>query len=1058
MNTYAPRSGNPNVRRARAQGVLPAPSEPQPAFYPHSHPPSGHNPAAGPSSGPSGPPDFQQQTHPHHPATSSFTPPGASWTQQSPFMVPASHQQQQHQQQQHPAAHQPPDQNLHHQQYPPDSQMHQHQSQSGHHSFPSEAGAPPYDSEDGHPGAASGHRGSGQGGWLDALSAMRAGRTMSVSTDSMSTHTNGTDPSHAPAEYGSSSSLGHGSGHSGSYAQGMQPHQGSQQAGFVPPVRTDSPASFIHADSSQHVPVTSSSNTSLYHAAPSAPPLHPDHQPYRRRTSGIITDLDRNQLRYEREDAERTPTADPGASHQSLRGGPPLHNGDGTTHDSAPISALLRGRHAADASNRNNSYPTGMAAFQNTSSTGNNTGQPGGVGANQSFQKSASVGTFDLSSFGGSPSGTSFAGSASISRPTLSASTSAKLRNLPSLNTSDTIRTPSGSGATGMAAGLPTALRSTTAIFNSLNTADISRWLEEPVIASPLYRMGPSFAFEGGSNDFSDAGTGLMGLDTQSMMGMMGMSMGISGGDLAATQAPGNSSNVPAEMETGQTTKDTTGQVAESGVSESQSFGDTKMNGTTSNSFEGPSGQDSNTVQQTNIVQPENSSERPVINALQWWSVTQASSSLPQAFIEDLARSCASHFLSYPALLVLADPTAPVPPFMHRAWLAFLRPHTPRALAVARVLLAGHHVRLPTSEDVVWSQISGEMAGLVHTAGAELLAHAESQAGGLPAAVLGEGPKASAENGVPMASPDDTRACMAFASASALWFYLVLTILSDEPASGRHVSLELLNAALCVLSDLCKVLTRRVQELDRIEKARQEREGPELHRNESMADKQARLYRFGYTETLRRTALACYALLVLQRFREGAVELQARLGISAEMILDLALPAPASVFEAGGSPQWERAGDNVWELLKGKRNEDARRSDSNSNLDTNRGESTADSGTHTGAATASSTPGPGHSHPNKGSNQSSGSYAREAFGGPGAGPTSRYTLRDVLDARAKGAPGRGMCERMAAYIEYADGFTHVCLAAALALDGDLTTGVVASGAGDSGEGRDVDMS
>ncbi|KAE8218462.1 hypothetical protein CF319_g7671 [Tilletia indica] len=1120
--TYAPRSGNPNVRRARAQGILSITSEPasqsgssSPALPPLSH--FAH-----------GAPHQHQHQHPHHhhhpqhqldhiqsqpfyphpPSTSSGSMPSLAqefvpttshsvppWPAQSPYMIPASHQQ--------PNIHH---HHHHHQPHPHHLQAggpphHHHQPQHPHQHFRHESigGASGYESEensiapyvgpnDGTAAAPSNN------GWLDALSHIRAHRTMSVSTtDSIHTSsTHGTtDAPQPPPEFGSSSSsMSHGSNYA-DYQQ--QPQQHPHQVGFVPPTRTDSPTSFAHPtdhyQQQQHSNSSGSSTSSsaVPHASyhPSAPVFPPPgsstQQPYRRRTAGIVTDLDRSRAGYdERDEGEETPVAGPGlGGHRNSLGG---GGGGGERYDegsngesaaeagnnanglAATAAALLRTRHALDPRTQSFSGPSGTG--QQDAAAGSTAG-----GGGSAFQKSASVGMFDLAAFGssntngggGGGSGASLLSPSSHLRPN-SGSTSAKLRNLPSLNTSDTIRNSGlGGGAAGAGGGgggnagpgLNTALRS--AIFNSLNTADISRWLEEPVIASPLYRMGPSFTFSG---EFGEPDPSLMGLDPQNLMGIGSMGqhqlgvpgagdgVGITMGDVHVDSGANSLADMTAALSTVPSAESVGGHsvVGQPPQQEGSGYGgDAQMKGAF-DSAPSSIGQHTSTdalPQQTEPLHQlpgeaiDAASDRPVINALQWWNITQASPSLPHAFVEDLARSCASHFLSYPALLVLADPTAPVPPFMHRAWLAFLRPHTPRALAVARVLLAGHHVRLPTSEDVVWTQIAGEVADLVRNAEGEIRAHREAQSMrlSLPAAVLGGGvslPGGGEEenaSGVPIATPEDERACLAFSSASALWFYIVLIILSDEPASGRHVSMDLLHAALCTLSEMAKVLAKRVQELDEVEKAWRAQEdggkGRQEPRSQSMADKQARLYRFGYTETLRRTAFACYALLVLQRFRDGAAELQIRLGASAEIVLGLGLPAPAGVFEAGASPQWERAGDSVWETLKGKRDDDLGTA----------GEDSAVAG---------------HRETGGGGD---GSSEQQRPSPRGTELCARYTLRDVLDARAKagasssGTSGTGMCPRMAAYLEYADGFTHVCLAVALALDGDL------AGAG----GKDVMM-
>ncbi|KAL9931210.1 hypothetical protein V8E36_009937 [Tilletia maclaganii] len=1212
--TYAPRSGNPNVRRARAQGIMPVASpslsstataeqalnEPAPVSHfghgsPYHHPqqpqpqPSYAQPHQPYPSGGHPQPSFYPQPAPPAPHN-EFAPSsveqqsGAPWPSQSPCMGPASEPRQfqptthehLHQHQLHPDQGHPP----HHQHYP-----HQHHHQHHHHhhlphaqhsSFGSGhdvmppgghnmAGTPANDSED-TMGSSGGAGAGSSSGWLDALRHMRSHRALSVSTDSMhtsSTHTTGTDAHHhhhsgsnpgnigalpppppQPQASGSTDPIyGSGSGSGSTRGSGSYPHVTSSsgssslaasidysqsqhpahQPSFLAPQRTDSPASFMHttSDSNAASQPTShptphpswSSNappaqgSGAYAPGPPPPPsiissFHQPQPPYRRRTSGIITNLDRSRPGFEKEDGEETPLAGP----PTASGAPPAvaatmnaPGGQGST-----ASSLLRTRHSLDP--RNNSFSAG------TSSAPQNGGNP-----SSPFQKSASVGMFDLSAFGAAPGsaglGTGSIGSGDLLSPTSlmgrpSAGANSKLRSLPSLNTSDTIRSGAAANAgVGTGPGLNTALRS--AIFNSLNTADISRWLEEPVIASPLYRMGPSF-------DFATAGDSLVGFDAQNLMGMGGGMMHLPDvGGVGLDAVPGSLAEMTASLSTLPPSSSdapaiaTAPPIADQGlVTQDSGSGSNHDNDAQMKPLNASTPQQQQQQQQhqrdvegsdpgpaqkpPGSVAPGDSSGRPVINALQWWTITQASPSLPQAFVEDLARSCASHFLTYPTLLVLADPTAPVPPFMHRAWLALMRPHTPRALAVARVILAGHHVRLPTSEDVVWAQIANEVRDLVRTAEDEIatarreaaltsdgISRTSTLGSAFPNSILPSGDKKDGPV-VPDATQDDLCACMAFASASALWFYIVLIILSDEPASGRHVSLELLNAALCTLSELTKIIAERVQELDQTEqewkaweKQKEEEEAARLKANqadrdsvgsnkhetrqgadESMADKQARLYRFGYMETLRRTAFACYGLLVLQRFREGATELQSRLGMSAEIVLDLALPAPASVFEAGASPQWERAQGDVFEMLKGKRDcrdktpTKASVSKGHGGLEPTNGASNRRLSAP-GTMVASSS---GDATRTRSRDSSSSSSSVSSPSGPaglreeearmpfarGAEPHSRYTLRDLLEARSRlPVGGRGLCPRMTSYLEYADGFTHVCLATAMALDGDL---------------------
>lgn len=63
---------------------------------------------------------------------------------------------------------------------------------------------------------------------------------------------------------------------------------------------------------------------------------------------------------------------------------------------------------------------------------------------------------------------------------------------------------------------------------------------------------------------------------------------------------------------------------------------------------------------------------------------------------------------------------------------------------------------------------------------------------------------------------------------------------------------------------------------------------------------------WGFEESMRRTLWAAYAILVLQRFRDGAVLSEGHLA-GVDLILDVELPAVAAEFEAGDEDVWRKA-------------------------------------------------------------------------------------------------------------------------------------------------------
>ena len=241
-------------------------------------------------------------------------------------------------------------------------------------------------------------------------------------------------------------------------------------------------------------------------------------------------------------------------------------------------------------------------------------------------------------------------------------------------------------------------------------------------------------------------------------------------------------------------------------------------------------------------------------SAKQWWIQPDQSGEVAAS----IAQASAAHFVSYPALMVLTDPTAPIPPFIHRKWLQENRIRVPESLASARSILAGYYVRLPASQSLIWRLISEQIRSVLSSQ-AELC-----KTGSDPVSVFG--------------------------AVASLWMYLVLIVFTDEPAITDHVDAALLDQALLVLSELSQTLLGHTLEACKT----------------ASEAASSDLATFGWIETMVRTLFASYSLLVLQRFRENAGDARERLA-GCSLILDVPLPAGAGEFEADNEADWLQA-------------------------------------------------------------------------------------------------------------------------------------------------------
>ncbi|KAJ9478687.1 hypothetical protein PHBOTO_002190 [Pseudozyma hubeiensis] len=354
---------------------------------------------------------------------------------------------------------------------------------------------------------------------------------------------------------------------------------------------------------------------------------------------------------------------------------------------------------------------------------------------------------------------------------------------------------------------------------------DLSGWLAEPVVPSPLYRMGPSLhsAISGNFAAISHSpvvDTPISAKFAASLAQTMGLSI--------------NPGFLPA-------------------------FQESHPSGGAANSASHPlsrSLSDAATPPQSRydcngqLVLP--APQLP--SAKQWWIQPDQNGEVAAS----IAQASAAHFVSYPALMALTDPTAPIPPFIHRKWLQENRVRVPESLACARSILAGYYVRLPASQGLVWRLIS-EQIRLTLSSEAEL-------------------------------KKPDSDPVAVFGAVASLWMYLVLIVFTDEPAITDHVDAALLDRALMVLSDLSQSLLAHT-----------------IRACESASGTVTpSLATFGWIETMIRTLFASYSLLVLQRFRENGGNARERLA-GCSLILDIPLPTGAGEFEADNEADWLQA-------------------------------------------------------------------------------------------------------------------------------------------------------
>lgn len=290
-------------------------------------------------------------------------------------------------------------------------------------------------------------------------------------------------------------------------------------------------------------------------------------------------------------------------------------------------------------------------------------------------------------------------------------------------------------------------------------------------------------------------------------------------------------------------------------------------------------------VQQT--AQQQQQQQPPIPASQYWWANPPSQSDI--VLMQSVAQATATHLSNYPHLMVLPDPSSPVPPTVHRPWMAFIREKVPASLAIARVVLAGFAVRLPASEHLVWEQVARETR--------RLMEHHE--------AIIANGSDLEV-----------------FAATEALFFYGILMMMSD-PGASHHIDMALTNSAFFGLSQLAKSLSMRLRASQARSRAAMAMSTPAnsnttttrgaIASSSSSGDPKASVIKtgpawmtWGFEESMRRTLWAAYAILVLQRFRDGAVLSEGHLA-GVDLILDVELPAVAAEFEAAEEDSWRKA-------------------------------------------------------------------------------------------------------------------------------------------------------
>ena len=292
-----------------------------------------------------------------------------------------------------------------------------------------------------------------------------------------------------------------------------------------------------------------------------------------------------------------------------------------------------------------------------------------------------------------------------------------------------------------------------------------------------------------------------------------------------------------------------------------------------------------------------------------------------------LSMSTSTRFLAYSAILALTGPNAPPPPFFHRHLLMLLREKLPTPLAICRSVISAISLRQRSNDEWAWRLVGSELAQNVSTARSFLStlndAHQRAELSGLGGA--------APELAVWFQSAMRIEGGMEIlALVQSIWFQLVVGSFgcvfgeggTDEVnspmAATKYWDASLVQSAIEALQVLVHLLAITALQMQR--GGWRDDATPYTMDTTSEARDALDTRRFmfwGFCETLRRTVLASYALLVLLRFIFRGTISGMRLGQApfAELcaqgpttplwetgdwsaMLELELPSVAPVFEA----------------------------------------------------------------------------------------------------------------------------------------------------------------
>lgn len=416
-----------------------------------------------------------------------------------------------------------------------------------------------------------------------------------------------------------------------------------------------------------------------------------------------------------------------------------------------------------------------------------------------------------------------------------------------------------------------------------LGNMDLSSWLDDPVLPSPLYELGACTGWNGFMPGFD--------------VGKTPTAHSSRANDRYSLKGPRPSNNQAISM-----THDLTPQ------------------------SKGSSGSDGSTPISPVLISSEDWWARD--KDAQWRYHRYMYSTLPVKSLlhpnhpqTTLATSAISRFLTYCTFLCLVEPNAPQPPFLHRQLLVAWRNHLPDSLAVARCVLAALTLRLPSSESYAWGLAARELDAQIR--------HAHETAARLSINTKRPG----SDTIVSPLNAEETIKVMAL--CQTLWFYIVVAAFGDSfdrPESQgftlihRFWDPSLLSRAWDALRSLTALVARMVADVEKVPASEAMRATP-------FNDDNREFLWWSVGESLRRTVLASHALLVLLQYclratqggpapllesvASGSLPYPASISAPLEWsmsdwqhIMDTELPAVADTFEADSASTWRSYWDN----------------------------------------------------------------------------------------------------------------------------------------------------